>query len=274
MMTYRERRLAKAERLRGWAGKRRTNGQARVANAKRIADFIPFGQPILVGHHSEKRHRRDLERINNGFDRGYADINKASEMESRADSIERAADNAIYDDDPDAIQRLEEKIAGLEAQREKYKAYNKTHVTVDDVGTPYRNRWNGAPVAEIIGKGKGTLAVRYKDGSEETVDRKRCNPALLPYVFTNLSGNINRLKKRMEGLKRERQFIAARPEREAGGATIAPAGWAGWVDVTFPTKPARDVLDELTAAGFRWVGKLQCWRGEDNRLPQRYKDAA
>jgi len=32
-----------------------------------IADNIPFGQPILVGHHSERRARRDAEKIENGM---------------------------------------------------------------------------------------------------------------------------------------------------------------------------------------------------------------
>jgi len=32
-------------------------------------DGIPLGQPILVGHHSERRARRDAERIDNGIRR-------------------------------------------------------------------------------------------------------------------------------------------------------------------------------------------------------------
>ncbi len=34
-----------------------------------IADAIPFGQPILIGHHSEGRHRKAIERIDNGMRR-------------------------------------------------------------------------------------------------------------------------------------------------------------------------------------------------------------
>jgi hypothetical protein len=33
------------------------------AASRQISDGIPFGQPILVGHHSERRHRRDLARM-------------------------------------------------------------------------------------------------------------------------------------------------------------------------------------------------------------------
>lgn len=38
-------------------------GDAALAEMKQLSDMIPFGQPILVGHHSEGRHRRDLAKI-------------------------------------------------------------------------------------------------------------------------------------------------------------------------------------------------------------------
>jgi len=47
---------AKAERY-------EASAEAAQAAADRISDAIPFGQPILVGHHSEGRHRRDLDRM-------------------------------------------------------------------------------------------------------------------------------------------------------------------------------------------------------------------
>ena len=59
MMGYRERRLAKAERLREWAEKRQAKSAAAFKGVHTIADGIPFGQPILVGHHSERHARRD-----------------------------------------------------------------------------------------------------------------------------------------------------------------------------------------------------------------------
>jgi SAM-dependent methyltransferase len=50
--------------------------EARAADADRahdavnaIADMIPMGQPILVGHHSERRARKDAEKIHNGMRR-------------------------------------------------------------------------------------------------------------------------------------------------------------------------------------------------------------
>lgn len=45
-MTYRERRLAKAERLREWADKREEKADAAYSTAHNIGSQIPFGQPI------------------------------------------------------------------------------------------------------------------------------------------------------------------------------------------------------------------------------------
>lgn len=58
-----ERKEAKADRYEGYY----ENAAARATNShKRVDQFMscmPMGQPILVGHHSEKRHRKDLERM-------------------------------------------------------------------------------------------------------------------------------------------------------------------------------------------------------------------
>lgn len=69
-MTYRERREARAEKLREWAAKRDAKSAAGFQAARTVADGIPLGQPILVGHHSEKRHRRDIARIDSGMRAG------------------------------------------------------------------------------------------------------------------------------------------------------------------------------------------------------------
>jgi hypothetical protein len=52
-MTTRERREARAARLREWADKREAKSTAAFDAVRQIADNIPMGQPILVGHHSE-----------------------------------------------------------------------------------------------------------------------------------------------------------------------------------------------------------------------------
>jgi Domain of unknown function (DUF3560) len=62
-----ERAEERAERFEDLSDKRRADS-ARAQNAvAAIADNIPLGQPILVGHHSERHARKDAQRIENGM---------------------------------------------------------------------------------------------------------------------------------------------------------------------------------------------------------------
>jgi len=53
----------RAEILHAVANRRRVRADGHEQAAGELADLMPLGQPVLVGHHSERRHRRDLERI-------------------------------------------------------------------------------------------------------------------------------------------------------------------------------------------------------------------
>ena len=55
----------KLETLETRKEKKETEIVHRGDEIKQLQDVIPLGQPILVGHHSEKRHRKHLERIDN-----------------------------------------------------------------------------------------------------------------------------------------------------------------------------------------------------------------
>jgi hypothetical protein len=120
---YEEKKQARIQRLRDRAERKRQAGESLLGNAQRTADMIPMGQPILVGHHSERRHRRDLDRIHNQTGKGLDLLNEADRLEYRADSVENNA--AISSDDNKAIEKLKEKLAKLETKRQSIKDYNK-----------------------------------------------------------------------------------------------------------------------------------------------------
>jgi len=62
-----ERAEERAERFEEYSDKRAEDAERAHATVAEIADAIPLGQPILVGHHSEKRARKDAEKIENGM---------------------------------------------------------------------------------------------------------------------------------------------------------------------------------------------------------------
>lgn len=188
-MTYRERREARAERLRDWAEIRDRKAGAAFDGAARIADGIPFGQPILVGHHSEKRARRDQDRIHNGMRDGIEHSRKADEMRSRADNIERAADHAIYSDDPDAPERLRERIADLEAQRDRIVAFNATV------------RKAGQVTADALAMLDDKQRADLESIARYAPFQLRKGGAFPAYATSNMGGNIARLRERLSRLE-------------------------------------------------------------------------
>jgi len=94
-----------------------------LAHAQNIASAIPPGQPILVGHHSERRHRRDLNRINGLTRKGFDALEESKRLERRALSAEE--NNSIFSDDPAAGEKLEAKISRLEARQNLMRDVNR-----------------------------------------------------------------------------------------------------------------------------------------------------
>jgi len=81
-----ERREARAKRL-------ETEAEAEGAKAQQVLDMIPMGQPVLVGHHSERRHRRDLDRAHNA-------IGKSVNARKEAERLARVGSSAPKLNDP------------------------------------------------------------------------------------------------------------------------------------------------------------------------------
>src|SRR5690606_15904445 len=63
MTTRRERLEAKLEKRQEWAASRDAKATQHLERSDAIAERFELGQPILVGHHSEGRARRDQQRM-------------------------------------------------------------------------------------------------------------------------------------------------------------------------------------------------------------------
>ena len=123
MSAYEEKKQAKIDRYEELAEKNRAAGEALLDSTRKERGQIPFGQPILVGHYSENRHRNHLNRMNNRDEKGFELLKKAEYYERKAKSAQDS--NSISGDDPEAVLKLKEKLARQEAQREAIKKYNK-----------------------------------------------------------------------------------------------------------------------------------------------------
>jgi hypothetical protein len=112
---------ARRARLEKAAARADSESQRRYQAAHDILDGIPPGQPILVGHHSEKRHRRDLQRADNHMRKSIEADETAKELAHRAAAV---GTGGISGDDPDAIEALRTKLTKLTEKRERMKCLN------------------------------------------------------------------------------------------------------------------------------------------------------
>lgn len=89
------------------------------SKANRILAMTP-GQPIIIGHHSEKKARRLHERSWQDIGKSIEEDKKSKYYKDRAESVKNS--KVIYNDDPNAIKKLKDKLEFLEKQRELIKA--------------------------------------------------------------------------------------------------------------------------------------------------------
>lgn len=80
-----ERAKAKSERYNSWADSAQKKSNQYYEASNEGKDFLSLGEPIKVGHHSEKRHRALI-------DRNWARMGKSVEFSNKADTHESKAE--------------------------------------------------------------------------------------------------------------------------------------------------------------------------------------
>lgn len=88
------------------------------STANRILAMTP-GQPIIIGHHSERMARRLHEKAWQDIGKSIEEDKKSQYYKDKADTVENS--KVIYNDDPNAIQKLKDKLKYLEKQKELIK---------------------------------------------------------------------------------------------------------------------------------------------------------
>ncbi len=246
-MTRRERLEAKLERRRAWAEKAKARSDRRFNVARRIADGIPLGQPLLVGHHSEAHARRDAERITANMSKGVEEGKLAQHHEAKAGGLADQLDRSVFSDDADAIEQIEARIADHEAKRDRMKRVNALYKKGDAAGL------------ETLGLNLEELRARVA-----TVGLSWVKAPYESYQLTNLGARIRSDRERVEQIK-ARHSRSAQAEQAGGVLIEAKPEWNGYCRVTFAEKPERAVLEALKAAGFRWAAGH--WTGRRDSLP-------
>lgn len=222
---------------------------AAYSQARRMAEAIPMGQPILIGHHSEKRDRNYRARIWRTQDRCLELQKKAEYFRTKASSV---GNGGISSDDPDATVKLREELANLEAMQARMKSVNAAH-----------KKYMNDPASLDNAKLSDADKTRIRNYKPEYSWEPHPFP---PYSMSNNNANIRRIKARIEELtSKAAQFDQDYREHDIGIYRVVEAFSENRVRVLFDGKPSEQVRAVLKASGFRWSPYNNAWQRMHNK---------
>lgn len=237
--TYEEKRQARIERFLEMADSMKEASNQVYSKAKDMAGMIPFGQPILIGHHSEGRDRRYRARIERMFGSAFELQNKAEYYREKALSAQ--SNDAISSDDPEAIEKIKAKIARILDSNEKAKLANraiKKAVTEQDFIDAYM----------ITG-----MSIEKAEKHREFVNR-----CPMYSTFGTNTAEVRRLKKRLEHL--EKLKTLSRKEFIINGVKVIDNPEENRIQIEFDGKPDNKTISKLRLAGFKWTPSKGLWQ--------------
>ena len=234
---YQERKEEKIATYNARAEKASKTANQEWKTASEMGKIIPFGQPILVGHHSEAGHRRLLKRID-------AKYKKASEADEKAAYYQNKADNAetnssISCDDAEAVNLYKKKLEGLETSQERMKAINKA--------------WK-----------QGKEALNSLGLTDEEIEKIKSHmpsyqkspfPA---YSLSNNSAEIRRVKQKLEELNTLDEMKEEKIKIPGGVLFVNLE--INRIQFIFDSIPSEEVRKLLKSHGFKWAPSEKAWQ--------------
>jgi protein-L-isoaspartate O-methyltransferase len=254
-----ERAEAKAERLENLSERRTQDADRAQKAVHAIADGIPFGQPILVGHHSERHARKDAEKIENGMRKAVECWKAAQYWQDRAKGAIRLAK---YKERPDVRAR---RIKGLEADKRKeersqtdaqkfLKAYEDPQARTAklrdgrDLLPALLQTWEGGLSYENQTRVKNE-ELPFEEALSMATSAKRATVANTQRWIDHLS---NRIAYERAMLDEQGGTITEKTGPEKGGAVrcwCAPGNGRGWAYIQKVNKVSVTVLDNWGNGG-------------------------
>lgn len=236
---FEERKQNRIDHAKAQADKNEKKAETLYNTAREMGSHIPLGQPILVGHHSERADRNYRQKISNTFEKSFEASSKVEYYEEKAKAIEN--NKSIFSDDPNAVEKLQTKIEKLEKLQTFMKEANKY----------------------IRKKDKDSFL--KLEGTTEKVwihlNTPDCFGGLgfASYELTNNNANIKRLKVRLSQLLKV-QDVPTKSEMIKGVQFIKNTE-ANRVQLIFKAKPSDTVRNTLSKTyNFRWCRSESAWQ--------------
>lgn len=242
---YETRKASRIERLHARAAKAKAASESAYKAAHERAEYIPLGQPILVGHHSEKRHRRDIAKIQHGYQVAAAEAARAKRLEERA--VTASKSRAISSDDPEAGPKIEQKIAELEK-------FLRMMGRINQVVRAHRKAPDRAR-AELEAMGLKPTTIH-----QALTPDQRGRLGIPSYAARNTQSEIRRLRYRLDRLEEsgKKQTAAAGKPISMGDVRIEQED--NRVRIFFPGKPDEEIRRKLKSHAFKWSPTAGAWQ--------------
>jgi hypothetical protein len=246
---WNEKRSQKKESCQRLSIKHRKLSDDRYNASNRIASFIPFGQPILVGHHSERRHRRDIKRIGQNMDKSIQHDKAAKHYEEKLANMN--SNHAISSDDPDAIAKLKRKLEGMESCHAFMKEANKI--------VKSKKLTDGQKVEKLMALGT------HENNAKELLKPDFCGREGFPsYKLTNNNANMKTVRDRIKQLEATLAAAAEKPVEDRKypelGLTLVVNREMQRIQIVFEGKPAEPIRNVLKSFGFKWAPSQGAWQ--------------
>lgn len=240
MNSYEQKQQDRRERYQERATKAVQTSNSAFDASRSATDAIPFGQPILVGHHSEGRHRAAIARSDRAMRKACDESAKAKHYEQKAAAV---GTGGISSDDPAALEKLNAELASIEASQAFMKAANKAI------------RAGKSPEKQIA-------ALMELDCSEEVAKQ-----ILVPdfvgrvgfasYALSNNNANAKRIKQRIQDLEERRSCETV--EIKTSGYIYREDTEENRVMFEFDGKPSEAVRTILKRFAFKWSPSRGAW---------------
>ena len=191
---------------------------------------------------------RKKERQNAARDRNLEEWNY---IQGLLDKIRSVGTGGISSDDPQAVEKLEAKLAALEKHQELMKAAN--------VAIRMKDPTEGdAKLAELGYTPEDIAKLREPDF---------CGRIGYPaYELQNNNANIRRIRGRIAELKKRTENTPEGWEFDGGRVVVNTA--ENRLQIIFDGKPDADIRTELKGEGFRWAPSQGTWQRQltDNAM--------
>lgn len=240
---YHEKREARINSFLSLANKNKDLSISAYSQAESLGKMIPMGQPILVGHHSERSHRAHIGKIDNAMRKSVELNQKAKHYVEKAAAAEN--NTAISSDNPEAIELLEQKLEKLIKKQELFKACNKL---------AKNNKLTLAEKIEHLEK----LGISSKTAIEFLQPDYAGRVGVPSFYLSNNNANIRSTKERIERLKKVEAMQST--EEVINGVTVAVSVEDNRVQLFFGHKPNEATRQSLKSNGFRFCYSNEAWQ--------------